>query len=517
MNPESRRSACDRCRGQKLRCVRPVPGEGDHHAVEPCRRCLRAGTECIDSSASSLYHHPWAGSARIYESIAVATTALDAAPAAPVESVPAKRKRVPPFLEQDFHPIPEHHRDTSTGPVLAVPDPSSAVAQQPFGVEPLGFGMGLGLGMIAGHQADQFIDTPFLDPTMTASTIVHPAVNLDLPPHSESTCTGTKADCLQSLSRLNFHILHDASRIRSTPLADILCSFSAWPDSRQSQPEPGMQNSIGRVLDLTQAFLNILQSLKLALSPSAPPSSLRSPASSTSSDHPYSEYYTDLHGRPMSFAQCQSINLNHIQFLQSTPSPNTPTPASCAGLDMPTTMSILTCYIWLLHTYGTILDRIYDSLSATELTSPIPSSSFPPSTAAHFPPPAAATTPIVTTPTPTPSIPSVLPGLHIGGFDLTSHRDLQLEILLQLIAKMLGRVEQILGISLISIPQSDRDDNQGRKGILDRDAAGALLEIILKRNGLGLEARYHQNAGGDASSVKRTLECIRERLGGIMG
>lgn len=52
-----RRSACDRCRGHKLRCVRPsdgaaVPAESNNNyrttaALPPCERCVRAGAECL--------------------------------------------------------------------------------------------------------------------------------------------------------------------------------------------------------------------------------------------------------------------------------------------------------------------------------------------------------------------------------------------------------------------------------------------------------------------------------------
>jgi Fungal Zn(2)-Cys(6) binuclear cluster domain len=53
MNTEiSRRSACDRCRGQKLRCVRQSPPRsqaGDEPPLVPCDRCLKAGAACINN------------------------------------------------------------------------------------------------------------------------------------------------------------------------------------------------------------------------------------------------------------------------------------------------------------------------------------------------------------------------------------------------------------------------------------------------------------------------------------
>src|SRR5690242_6982052 len=44
------RSACDRCRGQKLRCARSDQSKSS----EPCARCLRVGVQCVTSSSRPL-------------------------------------------------------------------------------------------------------------------------------------------------------------------------------------------------------------------------------------------------------------------------------------------------------------------------------------------------------------------------------------------------------------------------------------------------------------------------------
>ncbi|EPS29062.1 hypothetical protein PDE_04009 [Penicillium oxalicum 114-2] len=43
---QCRRSACDRCRGQKLRCERPV----SNSSTTPCRRCLKAHVRCVTTA-----------------------------------------------------------------------------------------------------------------------------------------------------------------------------------------------------------------------------------------------------------------------------------------------------------------------------------------------------------------------------------------------------------------------------------------------------------------------------------
>ncbi|EAW10854.1 uncharacterized protein ACLA_053280 [Aspergillus clavatus NRRL 1] len=130
----------------------------------------------------------------------------------------------------------------------------------------------------------------------------------------------------------------------------------------------------------------------------------------------------------------------------------------------------------------------------------------------------------------------MLPGLHIGGFDLNSHRDFQLEIILHLSSKMLGWIKKLLGISLISsqyqpgslsteemwtggsgMPQGNGSGGGGggkggERPILDNESTSALLEVMLKQNDLG----YFNEANGGAASVKQTLHDIHEKLSEIM-
>ncbi|PYI03153.1 hypothetical protein BO78DRAFT_323477 [Aspergillus sclerotiicarbonarius CBS 121057] len=110
-------------------------------------------------------------------------------------------------------------------------------------------------------------------------------------------------------------------------------------------------------------------------------------------------------------------------------------------------------------------------------------------------------------------MPSVLPDLHIGGFYLNSHRDFQLGIFLQISSKMLGRIERLLGISLVSSAYENEGVNpaspsKGDGGILDSTSASALLHAMLKQNDLG----YFKEVDGGAASVKQTLDDMKEAL-----
>ncbi|PWY76059.1 hypothetical protein BO94DRAFT_208180 [Aspergillus sclerotioniger CBS 115572] len=559
MNPDARRSACDRCRGQKLRCVRPFQARG----LSPCERCLKAGAECTNSlsyaqrklqearqSASFLDQR----SSRIYESVSVPRAPPDFAES--IDSIPAKRKLTQPFLESahyvspvTIHPSVIGGRSGETVSRAAPKQPPtslSATDQNPdlsrsktlgYGVEPLDFDVRLS-PEATGHGSDQFMDMLFDDPKVTTARTRPEHLDEEPPPQETSGTAspplGTKEDCLHCLSELSSQILRDSSKMRAMPLPDIL-SFSAWPDNSKGQPEKGLQNSIGRLLELTQAYLNILHCLKLATasamshpSSSSPSFHHRSPRSpSNDSDCSYSEYWND----PEHLAVHNQENPprtgpeNLISFPDAMPDPASKQSVGSSGVDMPTTLTILTCYIWLLHAYGTIFHRIHAALSA-DSSVPFPSLPVPSlSTLAS-----STTADLSTRPSSfsssgrfaTQLMPSVLPGLHIGGFDLNSHRDLQLEIIVQLSSRMLGRIEELLGISLVSSQSPGRPDVtwngsdnganlSGRKdggGILDNASASALLEVMLKHHNLG----YFKDVDGGAGSVKQTLNDIRAIL-----
>jgi hypothetical protein len=143
---------------------------------------------------------------------------------------------------------------------------------------------------------------------------------------------------------------------------------------------------------------------------------------------------------------------------------------------MPMTLIILTCYTLLLQTYETIFSRIQEFLCAHEKLSGR-------------------------------LIPPVLPGLHIGGFYLHKHRDLQMEILISISCKMLERIEEVLGINVISEPQDPAPSHMSqRRGLLDTSYASDLLDVLFKQ----VDPYNSQNYRGErVAMVKQTMESIR--------
>ncbi|KAI9374536.1 hypothetical protein BJX61DRAFT_551254 [Aspergillus egyptiacus] len=471
MNPEARRSACDRCRGQKLRCVRPFQAG----ALSPCERCLNAGGECTNSLSYAqrkllLETRQSQPSSRIYESIAAPFS---------VEPVPVKRKLSQSFFERGAAAHYHHPSISFSHPNAGNPIAEVAKAKPlDFGVEPLDFAVRLSPEQQQQHHHHHHHHHQEPD-----GEDLHKGTSGLVP-------LETQEDCLHCLSELSSQILRDSNKMRSMPLADIL------------SPQPGLQNSIGRLLDLTQAFANILHCLKLATSSSIPmtpqPSSSAFSSASSSSSAPF-------HNHQHHQQKQQQQQQQQQQQRRSPPSPSNDSECSYSEY-------------WDEPTHGDENNPRAGAGRNSSLLGAIPEVTATASQASSSASSSSSSSSSASTKLSTQLIPSMLPGLHIGGFDLNSHRDFQLEIILHLSSKMLGRIERLLGISLVSSSTEEMwtGNHHGGigadGGILDHPSASALLEVLLKQNDLG----YGTELTGGVASVKQTLHDIREILRGIM-
>lgn len=276
-----------------------------------------------------------------------------------------------------------------------------------------------------------------------------------------STLSG-KERCLHRLSELSLQLLKDFGHDNIAELNDIL-SVSSEP--HLLTPDPGAEgecvspkNTIGRVLEASQIFLKALDHLAQDRSPTK--------VSSSASECSYSEHgenadlYTAEHYIAMDF---DSVGSEHL--------PVDRNPA--VELDMPTILTILTCYTWLLRGYETVFDNIQNALVCPQ--------SLPEKQ-------------------PTSTIPSILPGLHIGGFSLDHHKELQLEVLLQISTVMLSRIEDVLGM------------NDATHGILSRASASTpLIDIWFgSKDGPMGDARGDGKRG--VGRVQANIEKLRKIL-----
>lgn len=107
------------------------------------------------------------------------------------------------------------------------------------------------------------------------------------------------------------------------------------------------------------------------------------------------------------------------------------------------------------------------------------------------------------------AMPAIVPGLHIGGFSLDDHKDLQIDILIQVSSRMLERIEETLGVCVMS-SQETRNNSTCGHGILETTSASALLDIMFKQNDIGCL----NGDNGRVARVKQTMNNVRGLLKG---
>lgn len=597
----ARRSACDRCRGQKLRCVRAPTGKGgvvrttdsETNSLATCERCLKARAICVNtilpskrflrtknpngpsSSSPSLERRPTPSSSQsdsqphsyVVDRINTpgaggrgGVTQNERPPSAGLPSQPTQvnpqtpgaerepthRDAISPsrphsrlessnvkealsFLGAGTANSPKesghwlshgHHSSQSSRNFMSRGAPSASIST----LDSVGFSAEDNITARTGSSAelDNFdleifplspvskaLSEKFHDlhaqntdagPQMDlyAASTKQPSTNSDQskshggPDRYEET-EDSKEEWIRRLSELSSNLLKGFNRISPAKLADIL-AFSPSPIAEgPDRTDPmnksvPMKNTIGRILESSQTFLDILQYFK------APSSGMETRAMSECS---YSDYWVGEEDTEMTNDALFPHDANDLIFTNSSlPTSGDefapPLPSSCGSAlpypppsssptsrpDFPTTLAILTCYTCLLRMYDVVFSQIYHALLGTMHLSGRSN-----------------------------NLPASLPGLQLGGFDLDSHKDMQMEILIHISSKMLERIETTLGIDLpMNGPDSGRCRND--TGILDNISSAAILDAIFKQKDFG-------SSGVDGvrtALVKQTMEKIRELL-----
>lgn len=124
--PIAKRSACDRCREHKLRCLRSQ-GQGDG----PCVRCARAGASCVTGAPrplgrppiSSNNTHQQQGSRRPRHSVFVSVTAPRSAPEVSPASVPEPEPKTATESAQELASPPTRGSGSGSGSFECFHDP----------------------------------------------------------------------------------------------------------------------------------------------------------------------------------------------------------------------------------------------------------------------------------------------------------------------------------------------------------------------------------------------------------
>jgi hypothetical protein len=307
-----------------------------------------------------------------------------------------------------------------------------------------------------------------------------------------------KEECLQKLSDLTSCLFKQLGRASSGQLGDFPFSSSTSPSSSPSKgidrgvsptASPGSRYPIGDMLDNSQKFLEILKYFV-----HSPPTSTRSSFLCYSSPpSSYSDYESETlsptHRRPSSKSTTgpTSTPLSHIYtppFCSNPALPsfsdfNTPThitPISTGLLrpDFPTVLAALTCYVVLVRIYRTVFTHIYTSLLAGT------------SALAESPP--------------------ILPGLHLDGFQLEQHRNLQVTVLMQVSMDMMDQIEQ--AVRSLAAVQGGSTPRLGQEDLVPVP----LLEMLTRQEA-------NEGLDGDkvvTASLKTVMKNLRVFLTGKM-
>ncbi|EXJ70350.1 uncharacterized protein A1O5_06418 [Cladophialophora psammophila CBS 110553] len=324
------RSACDRCRSQKLRCPRSDKSKGD-----PCARCLGVGVQCVTSSARPLGRPRTTGVAeRRTRSIKTGNTAPETL------SVGLTSPR-PPSTTVGVQPCSNLWTSASLDPFSDyLPDPS----------------------IVTGS----YFENPV--PSLTFQTNVECAFDLQLPPHddlfdirlptelsqrpqnsfsqpafAESHSQGPSlepskpADTLTALSRLNEDIVRQHSQLNSYLWGPVNGAQHCLDKFHKVEGNP-----MAELLQSTSQFVAILENLERLSLPPNKTVDRSLPHLPPASD---SDFYTSISEQ------------------RETMSPVHGSSTDVKPLSMPVALMLLSSYLLLVELYDALFIRVRDALS----------------------------------------------------------------------------------------------------------------------------------------------------------
>ncbi|KAI1800662.1 hypothetical protein F4811DRAFT_564573 [Daldinia bambusicola] len=535
MDPDnSRRSACDRCRGQKLRCVRPPKqtNAADGQTLRPCERCTKAGAGCfstlppprklarterlpspsnptlISSQKRKIHHTLAANDVNEYQPGFVADISL---------SSNGNGSATTSGLSSTSGSSPTHRRGSSQAPATGwdrergfrnldtmqhepqklndhatierqrrglgdIQSPTAGLADTPaFSMnrspasDPVGINtFDYGISLVSQPDAIPPDDgTTWMDMLLyQAKGSLATEKDSNLMGKGGNQILGNTDDCLHRLSELSSQLLKDFSRMSSMRFHDLLSStFYCDPNNAQSLHDSE------RPMCQENAIGRMLNNSQTFLDtvqhliPGIP--------SSSESECSYSEDGDDLsYTRGM---DVDSGNPNRLLLGHTRTSSNGSPKASSGAVGVPTVLTVFTCYAWLLQTYDKIFSLLHTALASESQLS-------------------------------LQSLPNVLPGLHVGGFSLDDQQYLQMEMLIHLSTQMLERIEETLRMNLTSQVKDSRENSINDQDVLDGTPVSTFLDTILEPKPLKfLEGDQKRGAEG----IKQTMERIRRILRSI--
>ena len=458
---QSRRFACDRCRGQKLRCERRASSPDSSGSNVPCKRCARAGARCVTSPQQRMgrpRYHPHAtvsvghdaherGSRQEAE-----TEEIDRDHDQADSSIRVSGKRTETAMCANL----VRHENMSSNylpcSVTSMPiggvqlDPTFDVLAYPSSpaFDNFNFNALLDTGITDGAWAAHLESPPALSASIDASPQIPSSTNMltrnntsnetlkrtdrasnlftqahDTTPAGYAVSnkrrsirradaserdvapdpSALRRECITKLSGLTSDMLRDLNDLECGTVGDFPFLSMNNGDAQRSTI-PNVRRACGKMLENSDRFLKILKQYIFKERQLLPPlDSLVAQKSDSEDDHP-------------------SIRRSPRPALASTSEEGTSFPGKQMSIDVTTTLAISTCYTYLVGLYEEVFSLIDRESSAHSI----------------------ASEPL-----------SILPDLHLDEFQLDSHCDLQMQILTMVASHLLSQLEACIegaGINL---------------------------------------------------------------------
>ncbi|KAL3421185.1 C6 finger domain-containing protein [Phlyctema vagabunda] len=501
------RGACDRCRGQKLRCIGlsglmpAFESEGRIQRNEkPCDRCRKAQVECFSVRPAS--RKKTGDTPDDKEKVGYGTQRQQRRSATKLQRHTSHNSFSQSPLraanESDHDGKVRHEKlDFSLHPIHDWQDPN------PTEIDWDNFDHWN--SVLTGRQERTFSSQ---EPSTTTSTpyksrnIQEPSDYFSIPIEHDldMSSLGTlgllntpnenhqsSAGLLNSEHVTDVHLssaqarqacIRDLTELNEILLRDKKTAGGRKHVARQSlsplhHPITSESNRIGRTLQHSHTFIHILQRLR--------------PAKTTSEDARCSHFltsYDDSNSFTKLLKEHENIEAakgsGHSSHSAASLLPTAPLSLNSrtstivspvlSPLDMPTILSLICCYAYIVEAYSSILSEILDCML-------------------HSPQ----------------NLQTLWSGLTLDGFNLDGHLNIQLECLLHITGRMLDKMEKIL---LGSSSSNSQDQN---KGILDSKLSAGLLDALYcRRDSDSSSADPHKElrVKRDMRSIQSALKCL---------
>ncbi|TLS27820.1 hypothetical protein PpBr36_02046 [Pyricularia pennisetigena] len=328
-------------------------------------------------------------------------------------------------------------------------------------------------------------------------------------------------NCLHLLSQLSSKFLMDFGK----------CGTGDW-STMADDNHSNLSSTIGKLFDGLQIFLKTIERLR----PASPFDNFSSGSECSYSDLCDESEFIGLTGDSQMQMHPIGMAVDHVPGGSSAENThhhhhhhdhhhnsrnrgmNAAEPTDGAApqpLDMPTTLTILTCYTWLLKGYELVLSGIHELLSSQDRLQGLQ------------------------------SLPAIVHGVRIGGFGMDDHPDMQIEVVIHVGWQLMQRIEGVLGVQVVSemgkggLGGSHRDEPSSRgadgggggggagssssssdeRRILDPKSAAAVLDSWFTNatsrggsGGNGADEDFGDLRGGRRVEIIRTITNIRKFL-----